>query len=625
MKRCVAYCRVSTKADDQLNSLNNQITHYRELFQKQGYLPADCGMLYRSEGSHEPLEGIYADEGLSATSYKRRMAFNEMLAQAKQGKFDIIYVKDISRFTRNVEDGAKLLKDLKQLKVEVFFETLNLSSMNPTHELTINLIMSMAQEESRGKSDRVKFGMRMLQKQGKIKSHPPYGYDLKNMRLVINESEAVVVRDIIEKYLCGYGTGKIARWLNAKGIPTKKMVLWSQSQIMAIVRNPLYIGKITLHKEETDDINRGTKKKIPEAEWITTEDPSVAIIDLKTFEKVQSVRENRLKLFLDRHPHNSTNTFSTLLYCDHCGSSFKRKKYKPFNKKAPSRNECNWEWVCQRNDMYGQQKCPHRSSIKEVDLQKSIVKMIKRYRENINILNQVFSTYVRLYYTYDTSDERVKCLKNELSEIESDILYTIKQRGQITKSNARDDSNPLDSALEKLVNEKVLLQQQLDQIYTYKMILEGIQANYKQFTEDLMSIDIDRLTNESIKRVIRKIKVIPLEYTDDIRQRMKKYIHPPKEHLYYRTLSYNFNFIDKDIDTLESDFRELLNRDKLDSEDNHTFKEWSESGLFKLLRSDTISTTMEEIVVLGFDPAIELENNKRDEVRLWGSGYKHET
>lgn len=165
--RAVAYCRVSTNSDDQINSLKNQKKNYLELFENKKYDVADTGLLYRKDGTKEFIKGIYADEGISGTSIKNRIAFMQMLEDAKRKEFDIIYVKSISRFAREVETLAKVLKDLKELGIGVQFELQRVNSLDSSREFIINMFASQAQEDSRLKSDAIQYGIRKAQNQGK--------------------------------------------------------------------------------------------------------------------------------------------------------------------------------------------------------------------------------------------------------------------------------------------------------------------------------------------------------------------------------------------------------------------------------------------------------------------------
>ena len=256
MKKVVAYCRVSTDSDEQLNSLSNQVKHYQRLFQKSEYIPANCGMYYTRENGKETIKhipSIFADEGISGTKLKNREAFKYMIQCAYRKEFDIIYVKNIQRWARSVSDGSKILKDLKVVGVKVIFEDGNLNNFD--HEMVINVLLSTAQEESRAKSKAVQFGIRKAQEDGKYTSAEPYGYFKQDGFLQRNEEELKIVKEIFELYNKGWGGTKISKHLNTKNIPTQKGKKWSQIQIYNIINNKIYTGKQTTHTVVNTDIN----------------------------------------------------------------------------------------------------------------------------------------------------------------------------------------------------------------------------------------------------------------------------------------------------------------------------------------------------------------------------------
>ena len=190
MKLCVAYCRVSTDHEDQKNSIEEQKKQWLELFSQVGYYPAKVGLLYKKDGSKQIVHGIFADEGISGTSLRNRKAFETMLEYAKKKAFDIIYVEDISRFTRNVEDGIKVIKDLREIGVAVYFRKENINTLKADKDFEITLRMAIYQEESRVKSERIKWAINRLHLKGGWNSGSPYGYDVVKGFLQVNQQEA---------------------------------------------------------------------------------------------------------------------------------------------------------------------------------------------------------------------------------------------------------------------------------------------------------------------------------------------------------------------------------------------------------------------------------------------------
>ena len=203
--RIAAYCRVSTDEEKQLDSLANQKNFFEEYAAKNGHV----------------LVRLYADEGISGTSLKKRDEFIRLLYDAKLGLFDMVVVKDVSRLARNTVDFLQSIRTLKGLGINTLFLTSNMDSLGES-EFVLTLFGAMAQEESANLSKRVKFGKEISAKKGRVPQRV-FGYDrIDNFTLVINEKEAQIVREIYRMYIEeGLGCRKISIKLNESGHKTK--------------------------------------------------------------------------------------------------------------------------------------------------------------------------------------------------------------------------------------------------------------------------------------------------------------------------------------------------------------------------------------------------------------------
>ena len=278
-----AYCRVSTDKADQLNSLEAQKEFFSEYTQRTG----------------DNLVRLYADEGISGTKIKNRKEFLRMMADAEHGLFDMVVVKDISRFARNTVDLLQNVRKLKSLGIETQFLTANMTSMGNS-EFVLTIFGALAQEESANTSKRVKFGKKMNAEKGRV-PNIVYGYDKiigDYFNLAINEEEAAVIRQIYEWYIEeGYGAAKISNMLNAKGYQTKRGCNWSQNAICRILTNELYTGKIINGKQEVADFLTGQRVEKDKTEWLVVERPELRIIEPERYEKAQEILESRSKMF----------------------------------------------------------------------------------------------------------------------------------------------------------------------------------------------------------------------------------------------------------------------------------------------------------------------------------------
>ena len=312
-----AYCRVSTDKSDQLNSLETQKQFFTEYVQRTG----------------DHLVKVYADEGISGTKIKNRKEFLQMMADAEHGLFDMVVVKDISRFARNTVDLLQNIRRLKALGIETQFLTANMTSMGNS-EFVLTIFGALAQEESANTSKRIKFGKKVNAEKGRV-PNIVFGYDKTigdYFNLAINEKEAKVVRQIYQWYTEeGYGCAAISNKLNEQGSRTKRNCKWSQNAVSRILTNELYTGKIINGKQEVADFLTGQRKEKDETEWLVTERPELRIIDDEVFEQAQKILHSRNQAFNLNHERQSNKyLFSTLIKCKECGWSFRRtvRKYK---------------------------------------------------------------------------------------------------------------------------------------------------------------------------------------------------------------------------------------------------------------------------------------------------------
>ncbi len=269
-QRLAAYCRVSTKKEAQLDSLAHQREFFLQYAQREGLT----------------LTEIYADEGVSGRQLRHREQFMRMLADAERGKFDLVAVKDISRFARNTVDCLQAVRTLKKQGISVRFLSVGQESMGES-EFILTVYASLAQEESANLSKRVKFGKEINAKKGRV---PPmlYGYDRIDLfTLRINPTEAAVVRFLFERYADGWGTLRIAHELNRLGKPTKLGKEWNSRGVRRILSNPIYCGTLVNHKSEVTDYLDGTVAPLPEQIHYRHSRPEWAIISPERFEEAQ--------------------------------------------------------------------------------------------------------------------------------------------------------------------------------------------------------------------------------------------------------------------------------------------------------------------------------------------------
>ena len=308
-KRAVAYCRVSTNNEDQANSFESQQRYFKQYIE------------------HNPdweLYEIFADEGISGTNTKKRKEFNRMIACAKNGDFDLIITKEISRFARNTLDSIYYTRDLKKHGVGVIFMNDNINTLDGDAELRLAIMSSIAQEESRRISERVKWGQKRQMEQGVVFGRSMLGYDVRSGKMTVNEEGAKAVRLIFHKFVTeGKGTHVIARELLEEGIHPMRVKEWSNTVILRIIRNEKYCGDLVQKKTYTPDFLSHEKKyNQGQEEFVIIKDHHEPIISRELFDKANRILDAKSLSQEGKAKHSNRYLFSGKIKCGCCGSSY---------------------------------------------------------------------------------------------------------------------------------------------------------------------------------------------------------------------------------------------------------------------------------------------------------------
>lgn len=478
-----AYCRVSTDKADQLNSLEAQKEFFSEYTKRTG----------------DTLVRLYADEGISGTKIKNRKEFLRMMTDAEHGLFDMVVVKDISRFARNTVDLLQNVRKLKSLGIETQFLTANMTSMGNS-EFVLTIFGALAQEESANTSKRVKFGKKMNAEKGRV-PNIVYGYDKTigdYFNLEINKEEARNVRQIYKWYIDeGYGAAKIANMLNEQGIKTKRNCAWSQNAICRILTNELYTGKIINGKEEVEDFLTGVRTTKEESEWLITDKPELRIIEPEIFDKAQEVLKSRHKAFkLNKERQSNKYIFSTLIKCKECGWSFRRtvRTYK----------NTYIRWVCSGHNGKGVDNCPNAVTIDEAELIQALDEYFKEIlKDKKNIINRIVKEFNRIYKKKEDNEQYENELMTELAKLKKTRekymdMYT---DDLISREELNEKIGGMKKKIEKLENELKLVEYNLNKGDQLEEIVQHTFKNIEGITS------VADMTNEQLKQIIQKIEV----------------------------------------------------------------------------------------------------------------------
>ena len=333
-KRVAAYCRVSTDHEDQANSFESQQRYFRQ---------------YIERNPDWELYEIFADEGISGTNTKKRSEFKRMIACAKEGDFDLIITKEISRFARNTLDSIYYTRDLKKHGVGVIFMNDNINTLDGDAELRLAIMSSIAQEESRKTSERVKWGQKRQMEQGVVFGRSMLGYDVKDGKMTVNEDGAKIVQLIFHKFANeNKGTHVIARELREAGITPMRVKEWSNTVILRVIRNEKYCGDLVQKKTFTPDFLSHEKKyNRGEEEFVIIKDHHEPIVSRELFEKANRILDEKSLTQEGKAKHSNRYPFSGKIKCGCCGSSYVAR-YK--NRKNGTRYKA---WRCYKSATQG--------------------------------------------------------------------------------------------------------------------------------------------------------------------------------------------------------------------------------------------------------------------------------
>ena len=309
-RKVAAYCRVSTDNEDQANSFESQRRYFRQ---------------YIERNPDWELYEIFADEGISGTNTKKRKEFNRMIACARNGEFDLIITKEISRFARNTLDSIYYTRDLKKYGVGVVFLNDNINTLDGDAELRLSIMSSIAQEESRKTSERVKWGQKRRMEQGVVFGRSMLGYDVKDGKMYINEEGAEIVRLIFHKFVNEKkGTHVIARELREAGIQSMRRAKeWQNTVILRILRNEKYCGDLVQKKTYTPDFLSHEKRyNRGQEEFIIIKEHHEPIISREMFEEANRILDERSLSQEGKAKHSNRYPFSGKIKCGCCGSSY---------------------------------------------------------------------------------------------------------------------------------------------------------------------------------------------------------------------------------------------------------------------------------------------------------------
>lgn len=493
--RVTFYARVSTEFNVQLNSLDNQITYYTDFI--------------KSNPNWEYIEG-YVDEGISGVSTAKRERFNEMIEDGKLGLFDLVITKEVSRFARNTLDSIRFTRELLSNGVAVYFQSDNINTLDEDSELRLTIMSSMAQDESRKISNRVRFGHHQAIKNGTVLgTNNMFGYTKKDGKLIIDEEQAEFIRELFEMYATGkFSMKQMEKHFYQKGIRNSKGNKLSHSTMGNIIRNPKYKGYFVGNKVVITDLFTKKQKFLPEEEWVMYKDETgetvPAIVSEELWEKANEVLYMRSQdVITAQHKTVHQNLLTGKLICSHCGKPYYRKDAVGKNGEKMSK------WVCSGKIKNGADSCPSHA-IYENEIKPMIEDIFKSGQQNIEELSACVLKLVS--ELLDANDNQA-----EINRLNKELVTQQKMKAKLLKFNT--EGNMSDSEFFRMTaecdEEIAKLQMQIDTItqstkteQDMKKELANIKAILKAAEKHIDDEEIDKAF---IDRYIKEIIVYPEE------------------------------------------------------------------------------------------------------------------
>ena len=469
--RVTFYARVSSESDEQLNSLGNQITYYEDLIKRNQnwtYVPG------------------YIDEGLSGISTKKRENFNRMIEDASEDLFDLIITKEISRFARNTLDSIRFTRELLQCGVGVFFQNDNILTLEGDSELRLSIMSSIAQEELRKLSSRVKFGHQQAIKDSVVLGNSRlFGYVKDHGRLLIDETEAPMVRELFELYATGqYSMKQIETIFWEKGYRNNKGNRLAHTTMSNIIANPKYKGYYVGNKVRVVDMFTKKQKFLPPEEWVMFKDETgeivPAIVSEALWEAANAVLKRRSDDVKSRQGIcNHPNLLTGKLYCTHCGAPYYRRD------SMDRKGNKSSKWVCSGKIKNGADSCPsfhvYEDEIKPI--------LLDVFRDSSDSVDSIIEEYMEMYKSLkqsDDTDKQIHALEQTISlaEKKKKKLLTYNAMGQLDDADFlsmnRDCIREIESAKQQLME----LIHQRDSTADMKKHMDTIRKVLREAAED---------------------------------------------------------------------------------------------------------------------------------------------
>ena len=493
--RVTFYARVSSDSDEQLNSLDNQISYY------ENFIIRNDKWTY--------VKG-YVDEGLSGISTKKRKRFNDMIVDAKEGLFDLVITKEISRFARNTLDSLQYTRELLNCGVGVFFQNDNINTLDEDAELRLTIMSSIAQDELRKLSSRVKFGHQQAIKSNVVLGNSRiFGYRKQDKRLVIDESQAPMVRDLFRLYATGeYSMKQLETLFYEKGYRNYNGNKIAHTTISGIISNPKYKGYYVGNRVRIVDMFTKKQKFLPPDEWVMFKDKTGAIVPAivseEIWDKANEVLSRRSEDVKNRKGVcNHANLLTGKLYCSHCGVPFYRRESKD------KFGNANSKWVCSHKINNGKDSCPS-FAIYEDEIKPILFEVFKETKSD---MENIILYYQDMFSKIESDDEVTKQIQEqrniiELAQKKKNKLLELVTLATITEYNFKLMTEACDREIKDAERELMTLEEEVCSKEEHRKHMNNIKIRLEAAVRDAST---DIISNEFVAQYIDKIVVTSID------------------------------------------------------------------------------------------------------------------
>ncbi|MGM9661011.1 MAG: recombinase family protein [Faecousia sp.] len=491
--RVTFYARVSSESDEQLNSLGNQITYYEDLIKRN---------------AHWTFVPGYIDEGLSAATTKKRENFNRMIDDAAQDKFDLVLTKEISRFARNTLDSIQFTRQLLGCGVGVFFQNDNINTLDEDSELRLSIMSSIAQDELRKLSSRVKFGHQQAIKDKVVLGNSRiFGYVKDAGRLVIDEEQAPMVRELFSLYATGdYSMKQLETLFWEKGYRNHNGKKIAHTTMSNLIANPKYKGYYVGNKVKVVDLFTKKQKFLPPEEWVMFKDETgeivPAIVSEELWDAANAVLKKRSEDVKNRQGIcNHANLLTGKLYCTHCGTAYYRRD------SVDRQGNKNSKWVCSGKIKNGADSCDS-FAIYEDELKPLLLEVFREAEPQIEALIEEYIQMYKELHQGDSMARRMETLRCTIDTVQKkkQKLLAYNAQGALTDRDFLDMNAECTRELEAAEKELEELTAQRDNAADFKKQIDTIRDTLRAAQRDAA---IGVINKEFVDRYIDKIFATP--------------------------------------------------------------------------------------------------------------------